>query len=171
MPIQIGSGARPGLPVAPCALALMTVVLLAPACGTAPEPNSNSRGRGGGAPPATPARAPAPPAVPDPDLTPTPGLIEPVAGKRDRVLPWRVVGPADGPAAMVEVQLGGSPCDVVTGMDVKESADAVRLTLWAGPESGARCQGVPALLGTFHVRVPLAAPLGNRHLKPSASGD
>jgi len=169
MPIRIGSGARPGLPVAPCALALMTVVLLASACGTAPEPNSS--GRAEEAPPTTPARTPAPSADPDPVVTPTPGLIAPVSGKRDRVLPWRVVGPADGPAAIVEVQLGGPPCDVITGMDVKESADAVRLTLWAGPESGARCQGVPALLGTFHVRVPLTAPLGNRHVKPSSSGD
>ena len=68
---------------------------------------------------------------------------------------------------VVEVQLGGPPCDVVTGLNVVESARAVMLTVWAGRETGARCQGVPALLGTFHLRVPLEAPLGARTLEPS----
>jgi hypothetical protein len=59
----------------------------------------------------------------------------------------------------------GAPCDAITHIDVAESPEAVELTVWAGRTPGARCRGVPALLGTFRVRVPLDQPLGDRALR------
>jgi hypothetical protein len=68
---------------------------------------------------------------------------------------------------VVEVQVGGAPCDAVTGLDVTESATTVALTVWAGRTPRADCHGIPATLGTFRVRVPLDRPLGERTLTPS----
>jgi hypothetical protein len=99
---------------------------------------------------------------PVPELTT--GFVEPVAGQRTRRVRWRAVQAA-GDVVVVEVQAGGAPCDAITDVDVAESADDVELTIWAGRTPGARCRGVPALLGTFRVRVPLAEPLGERSLR------
>jgi hypothetical protein len=64
------------------------------------------------------------------------------------------------------VKAGGPPCDVVTHLDVDETPSGVRLDVWTGRVPGAVCAGLPALLGTFRVRVPLAEPLGSRALTP-----
>jgi len=72
---------------------------------------------------------------------------------------------AVGKVVVVEVQAGGAPCDAVTGIDVAESPEAVELTVWAGRTPGAHCRGVPAVLGTFRIRVLLAEPLGARPLR------
>jgi hypothetical protein len=92
-----------------------------------------------------------------------------VAGQRERRAPWRLVAAGPGPAVVVELNAGGPPCDVVTHLDVDESPSTVGLTVWAGREPGAECLGLPALLGTFRVRVPLAEPLGTRTLVPLPS--
>ena len=100
----------------------------------------------------------------EPVPEPTPGLVDPVPGGRERRVPWRLVQKA-GKVVVVEVQAGGAPCDAITDIDVAESPEAVELTVWAGRTPGARCRGVPALLGTFRVRVPLDEPLGDRALR------
>ncbi len=97
-----------------------------------------------------------------------PREVTPVAGQRERRPAWRLVATGPGPSVVVELQAGGAPCDVVTGVDVDESATEVRLTIWTGREKGATCDGFPAVLGTLRVRVPLAAPLGVRPLVPGA---
>lgn len=99
---------------------------------------------------------------PVPELTP--GFVEPVAGQRTRRVRWRLVQAA-GKVVVVEVQAGGAPCDAITDIVVAESTDDVELTIWAGRTPGATCRGVPALLGTFRVRVPLTRPLGERPLR------
>ena len=98
----------------------------------------------------------------------TPREVTPVAGQRERRPAWRLVTTGPGPSVVVELQAGGAPCDVVTGVVVDESTTQVRLTVWTGREPGATCAGFPAVLGTLRVRVQLAAPLGARPLAPTA---
>ena len=151
--------ARPAAPGAPfgalCAAPVVVMVLVLGACGRAVAPGQS-------APPRPPSQGPAPTAGPTPSFSP--GEVTPVAGQRERRAPWRLVETGPGPAVVVEVEAGGPPCDVVTHLDVDESPSAVRLSVWAGREPGAACVGLPALLGTFRVRVPLAEPLGTRPL-------
>lgn len=166
MPHGTRRGARSVLPVAPFAAALILATLLAGACG-GPAGTGGGGGSGGDVPPRPPTRLPTPAPDAEPVPTPDPGLISPVTGERERRVRWRFVRAAAGPAVVVEVQVGGAPCDVVTGLDVTESTHAVVLTVWAGREPGARCEGVPALLGTYQLRVPLTEPLGTRTLTTS----
>lgn len=127
---------------------------------------SSPEATGTGVPPAPPATSPRP-VPPAGQAPPTPSVMDPVAGQRERRLPWTVVRPSPD-TLVVEVAAGGPPCDAVTGVDVVESDDRVAVTVWAGRVPGATgCEGpVPALLGTFWVRVPLAAPLGTRVVTP-----
>ena len=92
---------------------------------------------------------------------PEPTVIDPVAGARERTLAFRFISTI-GNDVVVEVQIGGPPCDTVTAADVMESPTQVLVTIWAGRTPAADCTGVPALLGTAWVRVPLSEPLGNR---------
>lgn len=157
---------RPGVPLAArltVLVPLLVVGLLASGC-------SSGGSRSGqdspyDVPPATPT---SPPATTDEAEPPAPELdvIDPVDGRRERQVPWRLVGPLPGPAVVVEVQAGGAPCDAITGLDVAETPEVVTLTVWAGREPGADCAGLPAVLGTFHVRVPLEEPLGHRRVEP-----
>ena len=129
--------------------------------------SGGSGGSGESVPPASPtgeSPGSVPPApLPDEETPdePAPATVTPVAGERARVVPWRVVRAA-GTALVVEVQVGGRPCDAVTDVEVDESSERVRLTVWAGPVAGAECTGQPALLGTARVRVRLAEPVGER---------
>lgn len=79
-------------------------------------------------------------------------------------MPWRLVL-ASGSDLVVEVKAGGPPCDAVTGLDVAESEQTVSVAVWAGKTPGASCPGQPAVLGTFWIRVPLAAPIGQRQVR------
>ena len=149
--------ARPGAPV----VALLSVVgLLAVACADEGPPGARDRG----VPPAPPSASPSVPPQSEPVPELTPGFVEPVAGQRTRRVRWRLVQAA-GKVVVVEVQAGGAPCDAITDIVVAESTDDVELTIWAGRTPGATCRGVPALLGTFRVRVPLTRPLGERPLR------
>ena len=65
---------------------------------------------------------------------------------------------------IVEVQIGGPPCDTITAADVDEAPTQVTVTLWAGRVTGATCTDIPAMVGTARVRVPLVEPLGDRTL-------
>ena len=156
---QLRRRARPVFPGAPFCALVIVVGLLAAACGD-DQPSARDRS----VPPASPSVTPAP-TDSSPVPEPTPGFVEPVPGRRERRVPWRFVEDSAGPAVVVEVQAGGPPCDVVTDLSVSESPEAVELTVWAGRTPGARCRGVPALRGTFRVRVPLTEPLGDRPLR------
>lgn len=164
MPLRGIRGTRPARPAASLAV-LVTVLLLATACGSTGVGSGPYDGDDRAAPPLPPSRQPVPTAGPTPVPVPVPGVVRPVAGARERRVAWRLVRALRGPAVLVEVQVGGAPCDVVTGVDVTESDRAVRLVVWAGREPRARCAGPPAMLGTFRLRVPLGEPLRTRPLE------
>jgi hypothetical protein len=107
-----------------------------------------------------------PPPLPDatpPTLGPPSPRI-PVAGTRARAVPWTLAGTAaGGHLLLLDVTVGGPPCDLVTAVDVAETAGTVRLTVYAGVPTGASCRPeVPAIAATERVQVHLAAPLGTR---------
>ncbi len=139
------------------ALVVLALVVLA-GCGGGP--GTTRSGGGTGVPP---SEAPTPTPMPDETepTSPAPPVVEAVAGTRERAASWRFVR-ARGSTVLVEVDLGGPPCDAVTGLEVTESADVVGLLVWTGPVSGARCAGQPAVLGTVRVEVRLDAPLAGR---------
>jgi hypothetical protein len=156
-----GRRAHPALPGAPFVVVLIVAGLLGAACaGERPSGPGDDRG----VPPAPPSVSPPVPRADESRSEPTPGLVEPVDGQRARRVRWRLVQAA-GDVVVVEVQAGGAPCDAITGIDVVEATETVGLTVWAGRTPGARCRGVPAVLGTFRVRVPLGAPLGERTVR------
>jgi hypothetical protein len=157
----LGRRAHPAVPGAPFVAVLVIASLLAAACA---DGGPSGPGDDRGAPPAPPSVSPPVPRAQEPPAEPTPGLVEPVGGHRSRRVHWRLVQAA-GDVVVVEVQAGGAPCDAITGIDVVESSETVELTVWAGRTPGARCRGVPAVLGTFRVRVPLDAPLGERTVR------
>lgn len=153
--------ARPVRPAVPLG-ALLLSVLTVTACNSSGAGGSDT-GEEPSVPPTEPSQSPSvAPSSPDPNM-PEPALISAVDGEQERRLAWAVVD-ATGPVLVVEVQVGGSPCDVVTGLDVTEDPDEVRLTIWAGRETGADCAGFPATVGTYRVAVPLDEPLGTRTL-------
>jgi len=114
-----------------------------------------------------------PPPLPDasPPISPTLTPITPVPGTRERTVRWTSAGQADdGRTLLLDVAIGGPPCDVVTAVDVAESADSVRITVYAGATTPASCtRGIPARIGTVRVRAPLAQPLGLRTLLDGAA--
>ncbi|MCU1535835.1 MAG: hypothetical protein JWP82_186 [Humibacillus sp.] len=159
------------------ALVVLAVGLALGACGSAASPGG-SVGNGGvgnggvgnggqSVAPAGPRQPPATVAASEP-ASMVPPEVTPVAGQRERRPVWRLVETGSGPSVVVELQAGGAPCDVVTGVVVDESATAVRLTVWTGREKGATCTSFPAVLGTLRVRVALTATLGSRPLRPGA---
>ena len=79
---------------------------------------------------------------------------------------WRVAGASPGSRSLLlDVEIGGPPCDVVTAVDVVETTDEVRITVHAGRQAGARCgHGVPAILGTVRVAAHLHDALGSRRV-------
>ena len=128
--------------------------------GTPAPPRHSVAPTGGatGGPPPLPG--PSPPDLPS--LTPT----TPVPGSRDRKARWTLAGRSpDDRVLLLDVTVGGPPCDAVTGVDVEESAGAVTITVYAGATAAAFCtRGVPAVIGTVRVQVRLAAPLASRAL-------
>jgi hypothetical protein len=156
-----GRRAHPALPGAPFVVVVIIAGLLAAAC-AAGRPSGPGDDRD--APPAPPSVSPPVPRADEPRSEPTPGLVETVSGHQARRVRWRLVQAA-GDVVVVEVEAGGAPCDAITGIDAVESTEAVELTVWAGRTPGARCRDVPAVRGTFRVRVPLEAPLGERLLR------
>jgi hypothetical protein len=150
----------------PVVLVMLALVAVVTACanGAGPPgaPSVPPTGRGSGGPPPLPEVSP--PATPA--LTP----IDPVAGTRDRTVRWRLAGQADnGRVLLLDVPIGGPPCDAATGVDVRESATEVTIIVYAGKTGSGSCPpGMPAILGTARVRAVLAQPLGSR--KPVDGG-
>jgi hypothetical protein len=136
------------------------VGLLVAACGDGGASGAGDRS----VPPASPSVSPPVPTGSESVAEPTPGFVAPVPGRRERRVPWRLVRAA-GRTVVVEGQAGGAPCDAVTHVDVTQSPEAVELTVWSGRTPGARCHGIPAVLGTFRIRVSLSEPLGDRELR------
>lgn len=132
-------------------------------------------GSAGGADDSSSGVPPAPPATTPRTVSPSqagqagpdPVVIDPVAGHRERRLPWTMVR-SDGRELVVAVRAGGPPCDAITGVEARESAERVVLIVWSGrvPAAAGCDDPQPALLGTFWVRVPLAAPVGDRAVTP-----
>ncbi|MBN1172560.1 MAG: hypothetical protein JXA67_10350 [Micromonosporaceae bacterium] len=168
---------RPGA-MAPLTGVILGVVLALAACqseagtgDTTPQaPGLLGEGSGATVPPR--GGSSGPPAMPDqttptlPDPTPT----TPVAGSRDRRVPWTLAGTEDGGRTLLlDVSVGGPPCDVVTAVETGERADAVRIAVFAGIPTGASCGGgIPAILATVRVRVLLEQPVGTRQLVDDA---
>ncbi|HWI06933.1 MAG TPA: hypothetical protein VNT54_05405 [Solirubrobacteraceae bacterium] len=128
-----------------------------------------------GSPDDEPARSEPPNASSPPAPAPAgPGAgaqhAAPVAGRRERKVPWELADSRERARILeLEVTLGGPPCDALTAVDVRESSARVVVTLHAGRVPGARCgPGTEALVGTFRVIAQLAAPLGRRTLVDGA---
>jgi hypothetical protein len=80
-------------------------------------------------------------------------------------VPWRLVDEVPGPALLIEVQIGGPPCDEITGVDVEEALEAVDVRVWAGRTSDASCGNTPAALATARLRVATKRPIGGRTVR------
>jgi hypothetical protein len=114
-------------------------------------------GRTDGGPPPLPDRSTVTLPIPE---------VSPVPGRRDRTVPWRLVGRRDGDrTVLLEMTIGGPPCDMVTAVDVAEAAATINITVYAGVAGTGRCSpGVRGSVATVRVPVQLARPLGTRTL-------
>jgi hypothetical protein len=116
-----------------------------------------------------------PPPLPDPSPPEPPSLTPttPLPGSRDRAARWTLAGRSgDGRMLLLDVTVGGPPCDAVTGIDVEESTGVVTITVYAGATAAATScsRGIPAVVGTVRVPVRLAAPLAERTLADGGRG-
>jgi hypothetical protein len=91
--------------------------------------------------------------------------------QRARAARWTLAGSADGGGALLlDVAVGGPPCDAVTAVDVMETAERVTVSVYAGATASASCgPGVPAMVGTVRVPAHLSGPLGARTLVDGAT--
>jgi hypothetical protein len=157
----------------------LAVAILATGCGSQSQPAGGNAVSSDGAtgPPLTGAAVDVPPSGsatggppsrPAGDPPPTPALqpISPAPGLRERVASWHLAGQLDGGRRLlVDVAIGGPPCDTVTGVDVDESTTTVRVTVHAGRLTSAVCpSGVAGSLATARVEARLHRPLGERKL-------
>jgi hypothetical protein len=160
---------------------LLAVAILATGCGSqsmnaSPLSSGGTPAPGGGAeipPSAGRSTESGPPPLPESSPPATPDLvpISPAAGRRERVAQWRLAGKPDGGRRLLlDVSIGGPPCDTVTGVDVTETAKTVRVTVHAGRLTKAICpSGSAGSLATARVEARLAHPLGNRELLGGAT--
>jgi hypothetical protein len=113
-----------------------------------------------------------PPPLPDSSPPSTPALvpITPQPGERERVAQWRLADRSDDRRLLLDVTVGGPPCDTVTGVDIAETGTTVTVTVHAGRLTSADCPpGVAGALATARVAAQLARPLGDRELLGGAS--
>jgi hypothetical protein len=111
--------------------------------------------------------SPNPPPMPDETSVPVPGLtpVDLLPGTHARIATWRLAGREGPRTLLLDVAVGGPPCDAVTDVDVRETTTSVRITVHAGVVAFEGCgKGVPARLGTVRVRAHLDEPLGSRRL-------
>jgi hypothetical protein len=89
-----------------------------------------------------------------------------------RPVRWTRAEPIDGERRLriYATLTGGPPCAVVGRVDVRETADAVTVTLWVGRRPDARCSGPQRAVGfPIAVAVDLRAPLGRRAIRDGAA--
>ena len=123
--------------------------------------------------------APPPPLVDPPapgggggDPGGAPQWVQPRAGMADtRPVPWSLHGVSgDGRTVRAAWYSGVEPCSVVDSVRVKETDDAVTITIQEGADPAqpdVACIDLAVLRGT---RVQLDAPLGDRDLIDGATG-
>ena len=100
-----------------------------------------------------------------------PNEVIPEAAVDLRKVPWTRVEPAAGGHRLrvFATLTGGPPCSVLGRVDLKETADAVTVTLWVGRRPGADCSGPQAGLGfPIVTAVDLHAPLAHRAVHDGA---
>ncbi|HST83638.1 MAG TPA: hypothetical protein VLL08_18040 [Kineosporiaceae bacterium] len=145
--------------------AVLGAALLATSCGPSnPDPGVEPTGAAvGSGPPPLPETSP----PPLPTLVP----ITPAPGRREREAQWRLASQSDdGRRLLVDVAIGGPPCDTVTGVDVKETETSVTVTVYAGRLKSADCpSGTAGSLATAKVEAKLTRPLADRKLLGGAS--
>jgi hypothetical protein len=145
----------------------LAIALCLGGCATGARPGGvtvppNTGAASGGPPPLPEVSTPAPPS-----LVP----VAPVPGTRARAVRWTLAGSADGGGTLLlDVPVGGPPCDAVTAVDVMETADRVTVSVYAGATASASCgTGLPAMVGTVRVPAHLNRPLGSRTLVDGAA--
>lgn len=73
---------------------------------------------------------------------------------------WRLAARA-GSSLLLDVNVGGPPCDAVTAVEVDETPASIVITVHAGRTPGANCRaGTPALLGSYRVQATARAAGG-----------
>jgi hypothetical protein len=146
----------------------LAIALSLGGCATGARPGGVTVPPNTGAPPGGPPPLPEVSAPAPPSLVP----VAPVPGTRERSVRWTLAGSADGGGTLLlDVAVGGPPCDAVTAVDVMESAERVTVSVYAGATATASCAaGVRALVGTFRVPAHLSRPLGSRTLVDGAAG-
>jgi hypothetical protein len=153
----------------PCRIAVLALVLGVALLATSCRP-SNS---GSGVEPTGAAIGSGPPPLPESSPPPLPTLvpITPAAGQRERKAQWRLAGKSDdGRRLLVDVAIGGPPCDTVTGVDVAETETSVTVTVYAGRLRSADCpNGTAGSLATARVEAKLTRPLADRKLLGGAT--
>jgi len=98
-----------------------------------------------------------------------PNEVTPEAAVDLRKVPWTRVEPGPDALRVYATLTGGPPCAVLGRVDVKETADAVTVTLWVGKRPGADCSGPQTGLGyPIATTVDLKAPLGQREVRDGA---
>ena len=155
---------------------LLAITILATGCGSQssggnPVGSGGTPTSGGGAdipPSAGGATGSGPPPFPASSPPPT-GDLQPISvapGRRERVAQWRLAEKTDGDRRLLlDVAIGGPPCDTVTGVDIAETSTTVTVTVHAGRLKSAACpSGSAGSLATARVEVRLAHPLGDRSL-------
>jgi hypothetical protein len=100
--------------------------------------------------------------------TPAPSIIRPVRGRAERPVRWRLAA-RSGRSLLLDVNVGGPPCDAVTAVEVDETPASIVITVHAGRTPGADCRaGTPALLGTYRVKARQREPPAARKLLDGA---
>lgn len=127
-----------------------------------------------GTPPSFPqASPPTRPGEPPPrSLAPNP--VKPERAVDLRRVRWQRSQAVPGrPEVRIHATLeGGPPCTVLGRVEVRETAGAVTITLWAGRRAGARCGERRSLVGfPIVLTVALSRPVGDRAVRDGAADE
>jgi hypothetical protein len=103
---------------------------------------------------------------------PQPTVVVPRAGMANvRAQPFEAAGPsADGRSLRVTFWGGVAPCFVVDRVEVRESRDAVTVTIYAGSDPASPDVACIEIALLMAIDVTLASPLGGRSIVDGAAG-